>query len=67
MLKLRKQWRVWDGKPIKIWKDKWVMGMNNLNSYPNFSEINGGESTVDTLIDENYGWDVQKVWSMFNP
>lgn len=29
--------------------------------------VNEGEDTFEMLIDDNNRWDVQKVWSMFNP
>lgn len=29
--------------------------------------MDGGNETVDTLLDDNFKWDMQRFWSMFNP
>lgn len=67
ILKAGQQWRVEDGRSIKIWQDKWVLGFDQLNQSPRSELYNGWDDIVDTLLDANFKWHEEKIWSMFNP
>lgn len=56
-----------DGKPINLWKDPYVLGFDQLSKH-SLASIEGlRDETVSYLLDGQNKWNVQKIWSMFNP
>lgn len=56
LLNVGQQWRVGDGRSIKIWKDRWVSGFDLLNPNLNPGITIGWDDTVDLLLDANFKW-----------
>ncbi|RYR56166.1 hypothetical protein Ahy_A05g021937 [Arachis hypogaea] len=59
-LRRRGRWSVGSGTEIDIWKDNWVVGIDNLGRHGE-----GQTKRVSELIKEGEGWDMNKVKEVF--
>lgn len=67
LLKVGQQWRMGDGKSIKIWRGRLIPSFDILNLDSKLEMEDSWNDTTDTLLDANFRWNEQKIWSIFNP